>query len=164
MGDRYGGEWPRERFRSHGIAYEPATQSKSDLYRELLPQVNAGRVDLLDDRRLAAQLCSLERRSGSSGRDTIDHPPGGRDDLANAVAGAIVRASGRTVWNLDGLYVAHRSLATIDTSPWLTHAPASVHPRAPLPMNLMIPASEKFGDAWASSPWGDLREELGLED
>ena len=27
-GDRYGGEWPRERFRAHGIAYAPAGMSK----------------------------------------------------------------------------------------------------------------------------------------
>ena len=29
VGDRYGGEWPRERFREHGIAYEPSEPSKS---------------------------------------------------------------------------------------------------------------------------------------
>ena len=37
--------------------------------------------------RLAAQLCSLERRTARGGKDSIDHPPGGHDDLANAVAG-----------------------------------------------------------------------------
>src|SRR5262249_47795254 len=30
-GDRYAGEWPRERFREHGIDYEPSDKSKSDL-------------------------------------------------------------------------------------------------------------------------------------
>src|SRR5262249_27593265 len=29
----------------------------------------------------------LERRRGRSGKDTIDHPPRGSDDIANAVAG-----------------------------------------------------------------------------
>jgi hypothetical protein len=33
-GDRYAGEWPRERFREHGIVYEPAQKPKSDLYRD----------------------------------------------------------------------------------------------------------------------------------
>jgi hypothetical protein len=41
---------------------------------------------------LLAQLTGLERRTARGGRDTIDHGPGGRDDLANAVAGALVFA------------------------------------------------------------------------
>ena len=47
-GDRYGGEWPRERFRVHGIQYELADKPKSDLYGALLPLLNAGRAELLD--------------------------------------------------------------------------------------------------------------------
>jgi hypothetical protein len=35
-GDRYAGEWPRERFREHGVSYEPAQKPKSDLYRDLI--------------------------------------------------------------------------------------------------------------------------------
>ena len=89
-GDRYGGEWPRERFCQHGIGYEICNKAKSDLYRELLPMINSGRVDLLDHPRLVAQLCRLERRTGRGGRDSIDHAPGDHDDLANAVAGALV--------------------------------------------------------------------------
>src|SRR5262245_1119461 len=91
-GDRYAGEWPREAFRRHGIAYEPADRPKSDLYTDLLPRLTSRRVALPDYPRLSAQLCALERRTGRSGRDTIDHPPGGHDDLANAVAGAVVLA------------------------------------------------------------------------
>ena len=37
-----------------------------------------------------AQLCGLERRTAWGGRDSIDHGPGGHDDLANAAAGALV--------------------------------------------------------------------------
>jgi hypothetical protein len=59
------------------------------LYAELLPLMNSGRVELLDQPRLLAQLASLERRTARSGRDTIDHPPGAHDDVANAAAGAI---------------------------------------------------------------------------
>jgi hypothetical protein len=91
-GDRYGGEWPRERFAAHGIGYEPSERTKSDIYRELLPSVNAGRVELLDLPRLAAQLAGLERRVSRGGRDSIDHLPGGHDDVANAAAGALVIA------------------------------------------------------------------------
>jgi hypothetical protein len=88
-GDRYAGEWPRERFRAHGIVYEPAAKIRSDLYRDLLPRLNAGTVELLDHPHLIAQLVGLERRVARSGRETIDHGPSGRDDVANAVAGAV---------------------------------------------------------------------------
>ena len=69
-----------------------ASRTKSDIYRALLPVVNSGRVELLDHRVLRAQLEGLERRTARSGRDTIDHTPGSKDDVANAAAGALVRA------------------------------------------------------------------------
>jgi hypothetical protein len=47
---------------------------------------------LLDDARLISQLCSLERRTGRSGRDAVDHRSGQHDDKANAAAGALVCA------------------------------------------------------------------------
>ena len=86
-GDRYAGEWPKERFRDHGISYEPAQKPKSDLYRDLLPAINSRKIDLLDHPRLLTQLVGLERRTARGGRDSIDHAPGAHDDLANAVAG-----------------------------------------------------------------------------
>jgi hypothetical protein len=52
-----------------------------------LPAINSRRLDLLDHPRLLAQIASLERRTARGGRDSIDHAPGGHDDLANAVAG-----------------------------------------------------------------------------
>jgi hypothetical protein len=101
-GDRYAGEWPRERFRAHGVEYLPAERPKSDIYRDLLPILNAHRAELLDAPRLVAQLCGLERRTARGGRDSIDHGPGGHDDVANAVAGVLVRTvgdfAGMEVW------------------------------------------------------------------
>ncbi len=88
-GDRYAGEWPRERFRKHGIAYRLAEKPRSDLYRDLLPALNSGRADLLEIERLTNQIVSLERRVARGGRESIDHAPGGHDDLANSVAGAV---------------------------------------------------------------------------
>lgn len=88
-GDRYAGEWPREQFRKHGIEYKPAEKPKSDLYRDLLPLVNSGQVELLDNSRLMAQLIGLERRTSRAGRDSIDHGPGGHDDVANCLAGVV---------------------------------------------------------------------------
>ena len=95
MGDRYGGEWPREQFRKRGIEYRPAKKTKSELYLELLPAINSAKVELLDNARLLSQLRSLERRTSRIGRDTVDHGPDGHDDLANAVAGALVGAMAR---------------------------------------------------------------------
>lgn len=94
-GDRYAGEWPREQFKKCGVTYEPASSPKSDLYLNLLPAINSGRVRLLDVAKLKTQLVSLERRTSRSGKDSIDHPPGSHDDLANAVAGALVESAGR---------------------------------------------------------------------
>jgi len=88
-GDRYAGEWPREAFRKHGIDYQPAAKSKSEIYLSLLPMINSQRCDLLDDQRLLAQLCGLERRVARGGRDSVDHRPGAHDDIANAMAGAL---------------------------------------------------------------------------
>jgi hypothetical protein len=88
-GDRYAGEWPRERFREHGVTYEPAAKPKTDLYRDMLPAINSRQVELLDDARLAAQIVGLERRVARGGRESIDHAPGAHDDLANSVAGLV---------------------------------------------------------------------------
>ncbi|MBI4605859.1 MAG: hypothetical protein HY721_28165 [Planctomycetes bacterium] len=98
VGDRYAGEWPREQFRSHGVQYELSALDRSGLYLELLPLVNAGRVELPDVPDVLRELRGLERRRGSSGRDRVDHVPGAHDDLANAVAGAahLVAARGRS--------------------------------------------------------------------
>ena len=92
-GDRYAGEWVREPFRKHGIGYDLADRPKSDLYRDVLPALNSHQVELLDLPRLSKQLCDLERRTARGGRDSIDHPPGGHDDVANAVCGALLLAS-----------------------------------------------------------------------
>jgi hypothetical protein len=87
VGDRFGGEWVREPFRRHGIAYELSAQPKSDLYRDALPLINSKILDLLDHDRLTNQLIGLERKTARGGKDSIDHAPGGHDDLANVVAG-----------------------------------------------------------------------------
>lgn len=107
-GDRYAGEWPRERFRVHGIHYVPSAKPKSELYAALLPHLNAGRVELLDDRRLAAQLIGLERRTARGGRESIDHAPYAHDDVANAVAGAVVNAAIRLVIPTDPRQLVRR--------------------------------------------------------
>jgi hypothetical protein len=100
-GDAYGGAFVEAPFRAHNIVYQLAKRddkfvSKSELYRDCLPLLNAGKARLLDNPRLVQQLCSLERRTGrGTGRDSIDHPPGLHDDVANAVCGALVFAQAK---------------------------------------------------------------------
>ena len=116
-GDRYAGEWPREQFRKNGIEYITSDKNKSDIYRELLPLLNGGKVELLDNARLVSQLCSLERRTARGGRDSIDHPRGSHDDLANSVAGALVAVAAETapaLW--------HRAALLADGAPVLLPA------------------------------------------
>jgi hypothetical protein len=87
QGDKYASQWPVELFQKFGISYEQSAAPKSDLYAGLLSLLNSRRIELVDYPRLSSQLCSLERRTARGGRDSIDHPPGGMDDCANAVAG-----------------------------------------------------------------------------
>jgi hypothetical protein len=107
-GDRYGSQWVQERFRSAGISYKPSERTRSEIYLELLPLLNSKRILLLDNARLVAQLVGLERHASRSGAETIDHGPGGHDDLSNAGAGALVLAeSNRTSTNPGFLLVSN---------------------------------------------------------
>jgi hypothetical protein len=87
VGDKYAGQWVPSAFASHGIQFEQSARAKSDLYLDLLPLINSRSVELLEHPRLASELIGLERRTARSGRDSVDHSPGGHDDVANAVAG-----------------------------------------------------------------------------
>ena len=89
-GDRYAGSWPEHEFLKHSITYQTAEKDKSSLYLDFLPLVLSGRVELLENKYLFNELRSLERRTRKGGRDLVDHPPKGHDDLANSVAGVCV--------------------------------------------------------------------------
>jgi len=91
-GDRYGGLWPQEQFTKRGITYEPSERSKSAIYQDLLPLVNSRGCALLDHEVMKRQLVSLERKAVRGGRDSIDHQKNLRDDIANAIAGALTHA------------------------------------------------------------------------
>jgi hypothetical protein len=89
LGDNYGGEWPKAEFAKHGILYELSEKTKSELYLAAIPVFTSRRIGLLDIEKLKTEFRRLERRRGRSGKDTIDHPPRGSDDIANSVAGVI---------------------------------------------------------------------------
>lgn len=91
-GDAYGGEWPREVFAENGIGYVVSDLSKHHVYKELLPALNTGAVELLDNERLSSQLKGLRRKVLPTGQERIDHAPGEHDDVVNAAAGALLAA------------------------------------------------------------------------
>jgi hypothetical protein len=118
VGDSYSAEFVREAFASHGINYRRCSTSlwreasagqgigglahgvlkpKSQLYAELLPRLTSAEVELLDDEVMVSQLAGLQRRTRSGQRDSIDHAPGNKDDLANSVAGVCDSVSQRRI-------------------------------------------------------------------
>jgi hypothetical protein len=92
-GDKYSAGFVIEGFSRQGIRYTYSDRDRSAIYVDCLPLFTAGRVSLIDNKRLVTQFASLERRTGA-GRDRIDHPRDAHDDLANAVAGALTLAAG----------------------------------------------------------------------
>ena len=88
-GDAYAGEWPVSVFRSNGLRYITSARNRSEIYLETGPLLAQGRARLIDVPRLTSQLRQLERRATPSGRDRVDHGPGGHDDIANAACGAL---------------------------------------------------------------------------
>lgn len=92
-GDKYALEWVRDAFAKVGVSYLHAERPKSEIYLEAEPLFAQGTVRLLDDRALLTELRQLERRTRRQGRDTVDHPPRGHDDRANAACGALVAAA-----------------------------------------------------------------------
>lgn len=83
-GDAYAGETFRQDFNDEGIRYVLSPLSKSDLYDEFEPKLNAGEVDLPDIPKLETQLLTLVLRGAK-----IDHATGEHDDYANAAAGTV---------------------------------------------------------------------------
>jgi hypothetical protein len=96
-GDNYSAQFVADAFKANGVHYEKSDLPKSALYLELLPRICSGEIELLDDEFLINQLSSLERRTRSSGKDMVDHPQGGHDDLSNVVAGVSTIASKRRI-------------------------------------------------------------------
>jgi hypothetical protein len=96
-GDDFARGWVVAELARHGFGFEPrpTEMNRSTLYLETLPLFTAGRVRLLDNKRLVSQYTQLERRVLPGGKERVDHPnrSGFHDDLSNACAGALWRAS-----------------------------------------------------------------------
>jgi hypothetical protein len=99
--DRYGAEWVRQAFERKGIRLLKSPLVRSEIYANFAPMLNAGQVRLIDNKKLRTQALALERRTiRGTGRDVIDHPNAGHDDLANCAAGALVMASRGAAYEL----------------------------------------------------------------
>ena len=110
-GDKFAAGFTVEAFNKCGVNYRYSDRSTSDYYSGLLPILNSRRCQLLDNKRLASQLCSLERRSARGGaKDSISHPPLGHDDLAAAVAGLMVRLVGQRDFSIKTWHVPFRGI------------------------------------------------------
>jgi hypothetical protein len=130
-------------FAARGITCTVAERDTSQMFLELLALVNSGRVVLLDDPTLVAQLRGLERRTRSGGRDAVGHRPRGHDDVAAACAGALVLAAGESATQCEycppGSGCAGLHLLTPGMVPWRERqraaaAPTSDERRALLPL------------------------------
>jgi hypothetical protein len=109
-GDRYSGSWVSDAFRKNGILYQPSPRTASEIYADFLPVLMSGRCRLLDEPKTIAQLCTLERRTARSGRDSISHAPGAHDDRANAVAGVLTMQTGGSALRVRALDVSGGSV------------------------------------------------------
>lgn len=91
-GDNFAGDLVVELFSKQGVNYRRSDLSASDIYLQALPIFSTGKVQAPDHPILRTELTQLERRTRTSGKDLITHPPGAHDDLAVAMCGALVNA------------------------------------------------------------------------
>ena len=87
--DRYAGQWVSQAFSQAGIRCEQSPMDTSTAFQEMEPLLAEGRLDLLDQAPLIKELRTLERRLRAGGKTLIEHPRGGHDDHAAAVAQAV---------------------------------------------------------------------------
>ena len=86
VGDRYAWQWVSQAFADTGVSYTAAPADASTALSELEPFFAEGRIDLLDHPQLTKELKALERRLRAGGKTLIEHPRGGHDDHAVALA------------------------------------------------------------------------------
>jgi hypothetical protein len=97
-GDAYAGETFRQDFTEAGISYRVSAMTKSELYEQLEPKINAGEVELLDEPVMIDQLLGLVWRGSK-----IDHQSGEHDDRINAAAGALLNSIRHMPMDLEAL-------------------------------------------------------------
>jgi hypothetical protein len=121
----------------------------------VLALLNSARARLLDDERLVGQICALERRTRPGGHDTVDHPVGGRDDVANAALGALLRARPGRVF--EGNIRDYAMVAGERVTPRADWQPGHGEPGSPTrlgdPGHFTSGGPPTAADTWYGSPW-----------
>jgi hypothetical protein len=93
ISDRYAAGWVRQAVERHGLRFVASEMDRSQAYLNLEPLLAQGRIELLDHPQMVRELSMLERRPSPGGKDLVNHPRGGHDDYANALALAAAYAS-----------------------------------------------------------------------
>jgi hypothetical protein len=88
-GDRYGKQWVQQAWRELLGTYNEASLYAWQLYLEVLAPFNRGLVELPEHLPLLREFKSLQRVASRTGKESVEHPRGSHDDLANAVAGCL---------------------------------------------------------------------------
>jgi hypothetical protein len=113
-GDNYSAGWVEGAWRENGLLYERSELNKSALFLEALPLFMRGVVSVPDHPHLIRELRLLERRSGRSGKDIIDHGRNGSDDYANALVGLLQSLSLKSKYR----YASDMSWVSGDDAAW----------------------------------------------
>jgi hypothetical protein len=107
-GDGFAGGFHSSEWERNGITFVACERTTAENYLASLPMMLApGRVRLIDNATLRAQLASLERVISPTDRETVRHPQtaNAHDDLATSVCGALSMSSRPTY---DRQYLAWR--------------------------------------------------------
>jgi hypothetical protein len=111
-GDNYAAEWVAQAWRNTGVNYERSDIPKSQIYLNCIPLFTRGLVRLPDHAKLLRELRLLERQTHRGGKESVDHPRSGHDDLANSVCGALHSLSVRL-----GYDYQYRGFRTVPDAP-----------------------------------------------
>jgi hypothetical protein len=88
-GDRYAKLWVQQAWRDLLGGYVESPLYAWELYLEALAPFNRGLVELPPDLALVREFKSLQRVAGRSGKESVEHPRGCHDDMANSVVGSL---------------------------------------------------------------------------
>ena len=99
-GDYYAAQWVAVAWSRAGVHYLRSEIAKSQVYLEALVCFTRSAVSLPNHAGLLNELRTLERHVHRSGRDTVEHPRSGHDDLANACCGVLQRLSSGLIYDI----------------------------------------------------------------
>lgn len=108
IADGYAAEVSKALYRAAGVELLTADVNRSEAYLQMLPLFTGSRIEIPRDPVLRVELLGLERRTGRSGRDSVDHKPFAHDDMANAMA-LCAQLLGKRTFSTDGQFAAFRS-------------------------------------------------------